>query len=208
MLFGGVGGGDDVLGGEGDFGQRRGLHRNRLRRGGLLTGHVALRHRRFLDSEHGLAGLAIQDVHVAGLSGEREDRDSLPVDLHVEESRRGRQIEVPQVVMDRLIMPAPLAGTHIECHDGITEQVISRAVGPEVVRRPGALEGREYQLPLHVDGERESPVKDPGLVLPGVALPGLVPRLSRAGCGMEHPRFGAVAQVERAHAPGRCIGAD
>ena len=100
------------------------------------SGHVALRHGTLLDAEDRLAGGAIEDEHVAGLADRRE-RGHAPAVLHdVDEHRRRRHVEVPQVVVHGLEVPAVLAGLGVDGDDRVAEQIVAGPVAAPVVRRP------------------------------------------------------------------------
>ena len=208
VLFVGVLRADDVVRGEIDLGDGGRFYRDRLGRRGPFTRRVALGHRMLLDTKHGLPGLTIQDIHVAGFSGQCQDRHRLAVDLHVQQARRRGQVEVPEVVVNGLVVPAALAGADIQRHDGVAEQVVPGAVAAVIVRGPRALEGGEHQLPLFVHGQGKRPVEQVGLIPPGVAFPGVVPELAGLWRRMKGPGLRSRAHVEGAHAPGTRVGAD
>ena len=84
-----------------------GLVGNGLRRRQLLARHGrALRHRPLLDRPDRLAGGAIEHVQVAGLAGLCDDVDAAAVVAHRRELWRGIVVDVPDVVMHRLEVPA------------------------------------------------------------------------------------------------------
>ena len=96
---------------------------------GALAGHVGRRHRPLLDRPHRLAGDAIEHVD-EGLLGDLRDRlDALAVDGDVDQVGRGRQVVVPQAVMDDLEVPDPLAGRHVEADEAFAEEVVARDDG-------------------------------------------------------------------------------
>ena len=70
--------------------------------------------RPLLDAEHGLAVLAIQDEHEAGLPDLRERRESSVRSPDIDQPGRGRQVVVPDLVVDVLEVPLPLARLRVE----------------------------------------------------------------------------------------------
>ena len=84
----------------------------------------------FLDREQGRAGLAIEQEDVAGLGGLRDGIARLAVVHHRHEHRRRRQVAIPHVVVDELVMPDALAGGGVQ-----HEQAVGEA-GSRPVRLP------------------------------------------------------------------------
>ena len=107
--------------------ERRRLGRERLRRPRLLAGHVALRHRPLFDRPQRLAGHAIEDIEEAGLARVRDGVDLPAVVPHGDELRRRDVVEVPEVVMDGLEVPQPLAGLRVEREQAVGEEVLADA---------------------------------------------------------------------------------
>ena len=68
----------NVVAADGDAGERRWLHRKRLRGRILLAGRVAFRHGALFDREHRLARHAIEDEHVADLARLHQRWNFLP----------------------------------------------------------------------------------------------------------------------------------
>ena len=63
------------------------------------------------------------DVHVAAVLPDRQQLGRL------------RQVEVPQVVVNELVMPEPLAGARVERHQAVGEQVGALAIAAVEVER-------------------------------------------------------------------------
>src|SRR5258705_7192014 len=117
--------------------ERRRLQRERLRRRIPLARNIALRDRTLLDAEYRLPVRAIEDEHVAALADRRERRDRPASLSDVDQARRGREIDVPDVVMHGLEVPSVLPGGDIDGNDGVGEQVVARAIAAPVVRGGG-----------------------------------------------------------------------
>ena len=206
-------GGHQVVRGVADAPHRRRLDRERLRRPGRLAGHVARRHRPLLDAVDRLAGLAVQDVEVAGLGGHPEGRDRTVLARNVEQGRRRRRIGVPQVVVNRLEVPDVLAGLGPDRDDRVAVEVRARPVAA-VVARNRRRQRQVDEAALGVRGEEERPRVGAQPSPPTVAGPGLVPDVARLGHRIELPQLRAAARVVGAgvaDAPdgaGRRVGAD
>ncbi len=121
------------------LGRARGDHRlgHLLPREGRRRQRMTLRGRRplavdrgfrraaFLHREQRRAGLAIQHEHVAVLGELRYGLHRLAVAHHGDQVRRRRQVPVPQIVLDDLVVPDALAGARVECQHRIGEQVVA-----------------------------------------------------------------------------------
>ena len=116
-----------------DAAERRRLQRERLRRPRLLARHGALGHRPLLHPEDRRAGHAVEDEEQRHLGQDGDGRDRLAVAAHVDERRRRRQVEVPQVVVDQLVVPLQRAGGHVERDDRVAVEVLALAIAAVVV---------------------------------------------------------------------------
>ena len=99
--------------------------------------------------------------------------------------RRRDVVEIPQIVMDRLEMPQPLARARVEREQAIGEEVRAVPIGAvEVVRRRA---GRDVDdAPVLVD-RHLTPVVRAADVLVGVFRPRLVAELSGLRNGVKLP---------------------
>ena len=76
----------------------------------------------------------------------------LSVVAHGEQLGRRREVVVPQIVVDRLEVPRPLAGARIERKQAVAEQVVARAIG--AIQIVSGRAGREeYDSVLAIDGD-------------------------------------------------------
>ncbi len=205
--------GDEIFQLETDAGQRRRLHRHGLRRKGQLARDVAPGNRALLDAEHRPAGLAVQDVHIAGLRGQGERWHGAAVSHDVEQSRWRGRVGVPQVVMDGLKVPSVLARVNVHRDDCIAKQV-----GPFPISAVRVRDGRcqwQVQKPaLLVEREVERPCVHTEAALPAVTFPGVVTDVARFWHGGEFPHLGARPRIKRSwiadasDSPGRTVRPD
>ena len=123
-----------------------------LHRRGALAVHGGLGGAALLDGKQGRAGLPVEHEDVAVLGELRDSVHRLAGARHRHEAGGGRQIPIPEVVLDHLVVPDPLARSRVEREDGIREQVIAVPVHavPVERRRPG---GREHHAVLLVHGD-------------------------------------------------------
>ena len=120
--------GNHVLG-EDLASERRGLQRYRLDFGHYFAIDVRLWNLAVFNRKKRLAGLAVEDEHVAGLSDLRNRVDQTTVAPHCHEVRRRGNVAVPNVMLDELKMPDALAGIRIEGKKGVGEQIVANSVG-------------------------------------------------------------------------------
>ena len=114
-------------------------HANRVRLGWgvAFTFNVTRRDRAFLDLRHRLAGFAVKHEDHALLAGLHQQRRGAALAVRqVVQQRLGRQVEVPQVMVGGLEMPADLAGGRVDGDDGGTVLIVQRGTlaRPEVWR--------------------------------------------------------------------------
>ncbi len=74
---------------------RRGFGRKRLRLRCALARNARGRHRLLLDRPDRLAGDAIEHIDKGLLSHLRDRLDAIPVDIDVDQVRRGRRVVIP-----------------------------------------------------------------------------------------------------------------
>ena len=115
--------------------QGRRLQWERLRGRIPLSGHIARRNRTLLDTEYRFAGFTVEDEHPALLSNLCECWNRLSVLFDVDQNRRGRQVRIPQIVMNGLEMPFVLSGFRIDGDHRIAKQVVAFSVSAIIVCR-------------------------------------------------------------------------
>ena len=163
----------DVVARHAHAADRAGLERKRLRRPRLIVGHVAAVDGPFFDPVDRLAGDAVEDVHEVHLARLKHGRN-----------RRGRSAAtstrsggvgmsvVPHVVMHELVVPLQLAGVAVEREDRVAVEVHAGHGAIRVARR------RQTRCPVDLVGGQVRPDVAAASILPGVAGPVLVVRLT------------------------------
>ena len=158
------------------------LHRERRRLGreGLGGRHdfafeVGVgRRRALLDGPDRLAGHSIERVDEPLLGDLGYSLHPTSIDGDVEQIRRRRAVVVPDLVMNELVVPHPLAGAYVETDDAVGEQIVTQAMAAVVVR--GHRRGRNVDVAeLRVRAQ----------IAPGVAVAGVAPRFVFPGVGAE-----------------------
>jgi hypothetical protein len=96
-----------------------------------------LGHRPLLYAYQGLAVGAVEDIQPSGLARLGQSLARHAVIIQIKQDHRVGRIEVPDVVMNLLEVPAVLTGVDIQRHDGRSKQVIPGAhravvVGPGI----------------------------------------------------------------------------
>ena len=166
-----------------------------------LARHLGLRHRPLLDGPDGLARRPVEGVGPALLRGLHDDAARPPVDGHVEGHRGGGVVEVPDVVVHGLEVPAALAGLDVEGDDAGAEEPVP---GPEPpVEVDGRRVGGDVHEPQLGVGRHRRPRRHVAGPLPGVVLPRLVAELAGPRDDVELPEVlagaGVVAQDVARH---------
>ena len=175
------------------------LRKRRRRQGERLGGprgfafEIGWRHRPLLNREQRLTRFPIEEEHDAGFHGLRHGGDFLAVVLHVDEHRGGRKIAVPQVVMDHLEVPDPLARIGLQGKQAVGEEVGALSISaPEV---EGGRAGRQKHEPaLGVDADT-APGVGAADARVGVCRPRLVAEFTREWNRVERPSDLARADI-------------
>ena len=124
---------------------------------------------------------------------------STPSIVHVDEHGRAGKVPVPDVVMDDLEVPQPVAGVDVHGDDGVREEVVAVPVAAVVV--VGRHLGRQVddaELEIRADLPPDSGVAG---VAPRVVQPTVVAEFVRARDRVEDPLAGAGVGVEAADVP-------
>src|SRR6185503_7498041 len=109
--------------------------RERLRLGAALAlerrrGHLAI-----LDREEWLSVLAIEHEDVPGLGDLRERVDASSVAGHGDERRRSGEVEIPEVVLDRLKVPDAPTRARVEREHRVGEEIVAVPIRTVEVER-------------------------------------------------------------------------
>src|SRR5205823_11731839 len=131
--------------------ERRRLDGERLGRVGRFTRNVAGRDRPFDDLEQRLTGSALKQESKAGLGNlrDRVHRFALAEDGHQRWLRRN--IVIPEIVMNGLKVPDPLAGKRLHGHQRIAEKARTLAV-PSVIIVGRRSQRQKRNSPLYIHG--------------------------------------------------------
>src|SRR5690606_8317320 len=118
--------------------KRRYHGREWLRRPRLFVRHITGGHRPLFDGPKRLTRYPVEYKKESMLGSNRYRIDFFAAVVYRNELRRCRKVIIPDVVMNRLKMPKPFAGTGIQCEDAISKQITAGAVCAIVVvgRRP------------------------------------------------------------------------
>src|ERR1051326_68396 len=161
-----------------------------------FSGHIALRHRPFLDRPNRLTGHAVEYVEEGLLGGLRDRLDGLSIDSDVDEHRRTRDVHVPDAVVDKLVVPFALTRLQVDGDQGLSKQVGSRAMSAIIVA--GAQvdrEGGDAEFLIH---RNLAPHAGIAGVRPRILLPGLDAELSGPRDSVKDPEAFAGPHVESA----------
>ena len=175
-------------------GERRWLQRERLRRRRPLAWCFRLRDGTFLDAVDGSSCLPVEHEQQAHLGDLGDGRDQLAVVAHVDECRRGAKIEIPDVVMDRLVVPDHVAGHGIDRDDRIRIQVVAMMrTAPIVVASLG--DRREEHAAIGVDRHDAPDVGAADWLLPAVVQPCRLVRVARLRDEFRLPQLPARSRI-------------
>src|SRR5277367_265760 len=197
MFGSGVVRGHDVIATDRDTSHRWRLHRKRLSGRILLAGRITLRNRALFDREDRLAGNAIEDKHVANFTGLHQRGNLFAVVRHVHQHRLGRQVEIPQFVVDGLEIPLQFAGSSVGGNQRVREEIVAGAIASVVVRgRPAERHVNDAELFVH--GYGHGPDIRAAAALPAIVAPRVVTLFAWLSNGVEIPELFTGAGVVRA----------
>ena len=108
--------------------ERRRLGRKGLRRRRPLAGRIGRWHRPLFDRPDRLTVGPIEDERERLLRHLHDGLDSPAVNRDVRKDWRCRQIVVPEVVVNDLVVPDSLAGGASDAHQGVRKQIVSETV--------------------------------------------------------------------------------
>ena len=106
----------------------RRLGRNRLCGGVPLAWDLAFWHRTFLDWPDRLASYAIEGIQESLLRRLGKSFDGAAVACDIDQHRSARNVEIPDAMVDQLIVPLPLAGLQVHRDDAFAKQPIAGPV--------------------------------------------------------------------------------
>src|SRR5262245_61123387 len=158
--------------------ERRWFSWERLRRRRPLVFGIRLRHRAFFKRPYGLARHAIQHVSERLLRQLHKSLYRLSVDIEIDEDRMRRHVEVPNIVMDELVVPNHLSGSDIQADEAVSKEIAAWARSAIRIVCSG-LDVQVDVTELHVDREG-SPHSGIARVLGRSVQPGFVSFLAFA----------------------------
>ena len=162
-----------------------------------------MRHRTLLDGPQWLTCHPIEDVQETKLSGLRHHVHILSIVLDGEQFRRDRKIIIPQIVMDQLKVPQPLASARVQREQRIPEQVVALAIRAIKIVASGTQ--REVSdAALLVDGHL-IPVVNAAHRFPGIRRPRVVSEFTGMRDHMERPHQLAGEDIVGVNVGGRGI---
>ena len=187
--------------------ERRRLGGKRLRARGTLSRHIGRGNGPLFDRPDGPPRRAIEDERKRLLRELDDGPDRLVIDADVHEDRRSRQVVVPEIVMNDLIVPHSLAVRAPHAHERVGEEVVARPMpSVHVARRRGQ---RKVGEPCPFVDADQRPQVGVAAVRPGVVLPCLAADLAGTRYRIEPPARLAGAHVEGLYDAGHaflCVG--
>ena len=126
------------------------LHRIRLGFRELLTIHLRGRRRPILDGEERFARPAVEHEDITGLGDLRDCFHGPAVPRDGDKTRRGGEIQVPDIVPHVLEMPDPPARARVQRQYTIGKQVVADSVGAVEIEGGRPSRG-EHHAELRVD---------------------------------------------------------
>src|ERR1019366_3538980 len=143
-----------------------------------FAGRTALRHGFLFDRPHGFAVGPVEDKEEGGLVYLRKCLDLLAVHRDVEEHGRGRDVVVPKLVMNQLVIPDALAGLYVDTNDAVGEEIRAGALAAISIAA-GRFDGDVNVAEFFIAGQRT----------PGAGIAGELPRFD-SGLRIFSPRLG------------------
>ena len=101
----------------------------------MFPSHRLTLHGYLYYGEQGFTGLPVKYKQVARLGCLGHGGNGFTTALQGNQVGRCGQVPVPHIVVDRLKVPEPLAGAHVQCDDAVSEEVVARSEASEVVDR-------------------------------------------------------------------------
>ncbi len=165
----------------------------------ILTRHIARLHGPFFDRPDRLPGLALEDVEESRLARLRDHIDLPAILADGGQHRRSIQIKVPEIVMDRLEVPEPLARSGIEGKQRVGEQIGAVTISAVIVEGWRAGRDEDDAAPF-IDRKLSPRVRRPRIA-PGFRRPRFIAEFARRRNRVELPGELSRPDVVRADRP-------
>ena len=154
------------------------------------------RYRTFLDRPDRLARYPVEGIGERLLCGLNDNGYFLAVDIDIQKDWSSWRVVIPDVVMDHLEMPDPLAGIHIQRDQAGAEQVVTRA--ETTVEVQCCTVRRDIDNAVFLVGGQWRPGGNVAGPLPCIIFPGLVTVLAGTWQDIELPKelatFGVISK--------------
>ena len=168
--------------------------------GGSLS--LFLRNRALFDADQWLSGDPVKDIHPARLARLCKSFSQNTLILQVEQDNRIRRIEIPDVVVNLLEVPAVLTRIGVKSNNRGCEQIVT---GPDcaVVVRPRITGRKINQTQLRVHRWRVPDCTTAGF--PGITVgrPGIRTEFARCRHGIKRPEQRAIRGIIGLHPAAR-----
>src|SRR5688572_3327793 len=180
----------------------RRLQRKWLRWRIPLARSVALWDRPLFNAENRTPCRSIKNEQPCRLADESERGNRAPILADVDQSRCGRLVGIPEVVMNALKMPEVLSRVDVQGDNRIRVEIGARTIATPIVPRRRSESGVD-DLALFVHSEVPTPVVDALPSLPPVIEPGRrMIGITRLRDGHKIPELVPCSDVERPRIPG------
>ena len=154
-----------------------------------------LGHRALLDANQRLTVRAVEDIQPACMAGFGDALARLAIDHRVEEDHRARGIIVPEIMVYLLEVPDVLAGLGLQGDHRGTEQVVTLAHRPVMIRTTVARD--EVDEPeFRIEGGRVPYRRPTAHRVIGAGRPGVTAKLARSRHRKPSPQNGAGLRVQ------------
>src|SRR5262249_48328254 len=141
-----------------------------------------------------ITGHAIERVEQSLLRGLCNRFDGASIDRDIDQHWSAWYVEVPDAVMDQLIMPFALAGFQIDGHEGLSKQSIAGSMAPvDIAGRQLDRQIRQAEFFVHADLSPHPSIAD---VVGGIIQPGVASKLARLRDGVKYPKTFARTHIE------------
>ena len=162
-----------------------------------LARNVARRVRFLLDGKDRLSCLAIEDKCIPRFCRLRHSVNRLALPMHSHQRRRRIQIAIPDVMMNRLIVPHKLSGVRVKGDERIAVEVVTNTVSAIEIRGRRAEWNKDHPT-LRIN-RQSTPVICGASIFICILWPRFIPWLARMRNGMKLPADLPCVHIESAY---------